>query len=69
MSQFLFGDGSRVVDFVTENQERNLGEFFNGEKSIELGLGFGKSLRVGRVNEEDNAVYFREVILPESSSL
>lgn len=50
MSQLLLTDSTRSIDLVTENKEGNLREFLNGEKSIELGLGFGESLEVGAVH-------------------
>lgn len=38
--QFLFANGTRGINLVSEDEEGNLGELFNGQKGIEFGLGF-----------------------------
>ena len=67
MPQLFFTDRTRRVDLVAEDKERNLGELLNGEESIELRLGFGEPLKVGRVDEEDDAIDLREVIAPKAT--
>ena len=38
MSQLLFADSTGGVNLVTQNEEGNLGKFFNREQCIELGF-------------------------------
>jgi len=67
--KLLLRNSAGGVNLVAENKEGNLGELFYGEKGIEFGLGFGKALEVGGVDEEDDSVNFREVVSPETTSL
>lgn len=67
MSQFLLAHGARVVDLVSENKEGDLGKFLHGEEGVQLGLGLDKPLVVLRVDQEDNAADFGEVILPQTT--
>lgn len=67
MSKLVFAHGVGVVDLVSEDEEGNLGEFFHGEESIELSLGFGESLEILGIDKEDDAAHFREVVFPETS--
>ena len=36
--QLFLTDGTRGINLVTQNKERDLGEFFNREQGIELGF-------------------------------
>ena len=38
MSELFLAHSSGCVDLVAENEERNLGEFLNGEEGVELCL-------------------------------
>jgi len=38
MPQLFFADSTGGVNFVTQNEEGNLGKFFNREQGIEFGL-------------------------------
>ena len=67
MSQLLLTHGIRMIDFVAENAERNLGEIFHGEEGVKFGFGFGKSFVVLGINEEDDAGDFGKVIFPETA--
>ena len=67
MSQLVLAHGARVVDLVSKNQEWNLGQFLHGEQGIQLGLGLDESLVVLRVDQEDNAADFGEVVLPQAT--
>jgi hypothetical protein len=58
-----------VVNFVTENQERCLGEIFHGEEGVEFGFGFGQTFMIFGVDEEDDPRHFREVVAPETAGL
>ena len=68
MPELLLADCAHCVNLVTQNKERNLGKFLDRKQGIELSLGFGESLKVRRVGEEDDAVNFGEVIAPKSAS-
>lgn len=68
MPQLLLTHSTGRVDLVAEDEERNLGEFFDGEKGVELGLRFAETFKVSTVDEEDNAIDFREVVTPETAS-
>jgi hypothetical protein len=67
MSEFILAHGIRVIDLVSENQEGDLGELFHGEEGVEFGLGFGESLAVLGVDEEDDSADFGEVVFPEAA--
>ena len=68
MPQLLLADSSRSVNLVSKNEEGNLREFLNGQESVEFRLGLGEALKVGTVDEKDNAIDFREVVTPETAS-
>ena len=65
MSQLLLAHCTGSINLVSEDEEGNLRELFNGEKCVKFGLGLGESFEVGAVNEEDDTIYFREVVAPE----
>lgn len=67
MPELLLAYSTGCVDLVTKDKERNLGEFLDREKSIQFSLGFRETLKVGRVNEEDDTIDFREIVTPESA--
>jgi hypothetical protein len=64
LSEHILANSTGRVDLITEDKERNPAQFFNGKERIKLGLGFGKALKVGTVDEEDDSIYFREVVAP-----
>lgn len=68
MPELLLTHSTRCVDLVTENKERNLGEFLDRKKSIQFRLGFGETFKVGRVDKEDDTVDLGEVVTPETTS-
>lgn len=68
VAKLILRDSVGVVNFVAENDEWHLGKFLHGEERVELGLGLGKALVILGVNEEDDAVNFGEIILPEATS-
>ena len=68
MPKLILTHGTRRVNLVTKDQERNLRELLNGEQSVELRLGLGEPLEVRAVDEEDDAVNLREVVTPEAAS-
>jgi len=65
--QLFLTHGTRCVNLVTEDEERDFGQLLNGEESIELGFGFGETLKVSAIDEEHNAIDFREVVTPETA--
>lgn len=67
MTQFILTHSIRVIDFVSENKERNLGEFFHCKERVKLGFGLGEAFVVFGVDEEDDAAYFGEVVFPEAA--
>jgi hypothetical protein len=46
VTELILADGVGVVDFVSEDEEGDLGELLHGEEGVELGLGFGEALVV-----------------------
>lgn len=68
MPEFLLTNSAWCIDFVTEDEERNLAELFDREEGVEFGFRFGETLKVGAVNKEDNSIDFREVVAPETTS-
>lgn len=68
MAQLILANSIRVVDLVSEDQERNLSQLLHGKESVELGLGLGETLVVLGVNEEDDTANFGEVVLPQTTS-
>lgn len=67
VAQLILADSIGVIDLVSENEEGNLRELLHGEESVELGLGFGESLVILGVNQEDDSAHFGEVVLPETA--
>ena len=67
VSKLFFTNCARCVNLVAENEEGDFGKLLNGKESVEFGLGFRESLKVGRVDEEDDTVDFREVVAPETA--
>ena len=68
MAELVLGDRIGVVDLVAQDDEGHLGELLHGQEGVELGLGLGQALVVFRVDEENDAINFGEVILPEAAS-
>ena len=66
--QLLLANSAHSINLVTQDQERNLGKFLNGEKGVEFGLGLGESFEVGGVDQEDDTIDFGEVISPKTTS-
>jgi len=67
VAEFVLGDGVGVVDLVAENDKGDLGELLHGEERVQLGLGLDEPLVVLGVDQEDDAVHFGEIVLPETS--
>lgn len=67
MTQLLLTDRTRSIDLVTQDQKRNVRQRFDREQGVELGFGFRESLDVGRIDEEDDAVDFGEVVAPQAA--
>lgn len=68
VSQLFLTDGTGGIDFVTQDEEWDLGKFFDREQGIELGFRFIETIMVGTVDEEDDPVDLGEVVAPESTS-
>lgn len=69
VAEFLLRDGAGSVDLVAEDEEGDLAELLDGEESVEFGLGLVEAFRVLGVDEEDDAVDFGEVVLPQAAGL
>lgn len=67
MSQFVLADCARVVDLVSENKERHLGQLLHREQSVQLGLGLDEPFVVLRVDQEDDSADFGEVVPPQTT--
>lgn len=68
-TELILADGLRVVNLVSENKEGNLSKLLHAQKCIKLSLGFKETLVIFSINKEDNSGDFREVVLPEATSL
>ena len=69
VAELLLADSARCVDLVAEDEERHFGKLLDPEQCIEFGLRLGEALKVGGVDEEDDAGDLGEIIAPETSSL
>ena len=67
MTQFILGHGIGMIDLVAQDQEGHFAELFHGQQGVELGFGFGESLEVFCVDEEDDSAYFGEVVFPKAA--
>lgn len=65
MTELILRYGIRVVNLVTEDDKRDFSKLLHREEGIEFGLGLRKTLVILSIDEEDDTVDFREVILPE----
>lgn len=65
--ELLLTHSPSSVDLVSKHKEWNLGEFLNGEESVKLCLGLGKSFKVSTVHQENYSINFREVVAPETT--
>lgn len=65
--ELLLADSAHGVNLVPKDQEGHLGQLLDGQEGVELRLGLGEALKVGRVDEEDDTVDFREVVAPEAA--
>ncbi len=67
MPELVLAHGTRCVNLVAEDKERHLGELLDGEESVKLRLRLGEPLKVGTVDEEDDAIDLGEVVPPETT--
>lgn len=67
VAELILRHGIWVVDLVAQDHKGHLGQLLHLEQRIELGLGLGESFVVLGVDQEDNAVDFREVIPPQTT--
>ena len=67
MPHLILTHSVRMIDFIPQDQERHFGQVFHGQERVELGFGFGETFEVFGVDEEDDAGYFGEVVLPETA--
>lgn len=58
--ELVFGNGVRVVNLVSKDDEGGIGELLHGEEGVELGFRLGKTLVVFGVDKEYNATDFRD---------
>lgn len=69
MSQLLLTHSVRVIDLVTQDQERGLLQLLHTQQGVQLGLALDESLRVLGVDQEHDAGDFGEVVLPQATGL
>lgn len=69
MAQLILGHGLGMIDLVSQHAEGDLLQLLHAQQRVQLGLGLGETLVVLGVDEEDDAVDFREVVLPETAGL
>lgn len=67
--QVLLRYGPGCINLVSENEEGDLAQLLDAQQRIELGPRLAKALVVLRVDHEDNAVNFWEVVLPQAARL
>lgn len=68
VSELVLAHCAWCVDLVAENEEGHVRELVDSEEVVKLGLRLAKSFWVGCVDEEDDTVYFWEVVFPETTS-
>ena len=61
------GHGTGLVNLVSENEERDLGELISGQKFVKFLTRLLETGLVGTVDEEDNSLDGGEVALPQST--
>jgi hypothetical protein len=54
-AELVLRHGLRVIDLVSEDDERGVFELFHGKEGVELGFRFVETLVVFGVDEEDDA--------------
>jgi hypothetical protein len=57
-AELILGDSIGVVNLVAEDDERCVLELVHGEQGVEFGLGFGETLVVLCIDEEDDTADF-----------
>ena len=67
MPQLLLAHSIRMIDFVSQDEERDFVKVLHGQERVELGFGLDEALVVFRVDEEDYARDFGEVVFPEAA--
>ena len=63
-SQFLLLERLLLVDFVSEDHEGHILQLRHLQQRVQLLLGFGQTALVGRIHQEDDAVYGAAVVAP-----
>lgn len=69
VAEFLFRDCAGGVNFVAEDEERDLAQLLDREEGVEFGFRLVEAFRVLGVDEKDDAVDLGEVVLPEPARL
>jgi hypothetical protein len=67
VAELLLANRARRINLVAEDQEWNLAKLLDREKRVKLRLGLRETLKVGRVNEENDTVDLGEVVPPEAA--
>jgi len=65
-AQLVLGGGAAEVDLVAEHEERHLVQLLARQQCVELLLRLLEAVAVVRVDEEDDGVDLREVVLPDA---
>ena len=69
LSNLLLACRVDLVDFVAQNEDWTVDDLFVREQRVELGLGLGEALAVPHVDQEDDGVHGREIVLPHLARL
>ncbi|GMS97351.1 hypothetical protein PENTCL1PPCAC_19526, partial [Pristionchus entomophagus] len=67
--ELVLAHRARLVDLVAEYDDGSGGHHLIPEQTLQLGLRLHQSLVVGGVDQEDDAVHGREVVLPHATRL
>ncbi len=68
MSDLVFAGGADLVDLVAQDDNGTLGELLVAEKWLQLVYGLGEALAIPHVNEEDDGVNRRKIVLPHATN-
>lgn len=64
-AELILGRSARHVNFVAEDEERDIGQHLVTEKAVKLALDLRKALAVDRIDKEDDTVHLRVVVAPD----
>ena len=65
----MLAEGAHLVDLVAEYENGTVHDLLVGEQRVELGLRLAETIAIPHVDEEDDGVHRREVLLPHFAHL